>query len=102
MLLSNTSVSHLNWVRGRWDVLDRFDQRVASYEAGAIKPEPPIFEAALAAAKCPPEECFYTDDIPEYITAARAYGIDAEQFIGTHSLIGQLRQRGIELGPTDA
>ena len=97
VLLSNTSVSHLNWVRRQWDVLDRFDHLVTSYAAGAIKPEPPIFDAALAAAECPPKQCFYTDDILEYITAARAYGIDAEQFTNTESLIGHLRERGVVL-----
>ncbi len=97
VLLSNTSISHLNWVRQQYDVLERFDHLVTSYEAGAIKPEPPIFEAALAAAQCEPHECFYTDDIIEYIQTARTYGIDAEVFTDTQALIGHLHARGIEI-----
>ncbi len=99
VLLSNTSVSHLNWVRQQYDVLERFDHLVTSYEAGAIKPEPPIFEAALAAAQCDPQECFYTDDIAEYVQTARTYGIDAEVFTDTPALAGHLAARGIEIPP---
>ncbi len=97
VLLSNTSVSHLKWVQQQYDVLERFDHRVTSYEAGAIKPEAAIFEAALAAAQCEPGECFYTDDIAEYIEAARTYGIDAEVYTDTPALIEQLLQRGIDV-----
>lgn len=97
VLLSNTSISHLNWVKQEYDVLERFDHLVTSYEAGAIKPEAPIFEAALAAAECEPGECFYTDDIAEYIETARTYGIDAEVFTDTPALIGHLRERGIDV-----
>ncbi|MGD9856584.1 MAG: HAD family hydrolase [Planctomycetaceae bacterium] len=97
VLLSNTCVTHLNWVRREFDVLARFDQLVASYEAGAIKPEPAIFEAALAAAHCEPQECFYTDDVPENVAAARTYGIDAEVYVDTPSLVGQLLARGIDI-----
>lgn len=97
VLLSNTSISHLNWVRQQYDVLERFDHLVTSFEAGAIKPEAPIFEAALAAAHCEPGECFYTDDIAEYVNTARTYGIDAEVFTDTQALIGYLRERGIDV-----
>lgn len=98
VLLSNTSISHLNWVKQEWDILDRFDHLVTSYEAGAVKPEAGIYKAALAAANCAPSECFYTDDIPEYIQTARGYGIDAEVFTDTASLLGQLALR--EIHPT--
>ncbi|MCC7422276.1 MAG: hypothetical protein IT428_18515, partial [Planctomycetaceae bacterium] len=48
VLLSNTSVSHFEFIRERFDVLDRFDDFVVSFRAGAVKPEAPIYEAALA------------------------------------------------------
>ncbi|MBX3436232.1 MAG: HAD family phosphatase [Planctomycetaceae bacterium] len=98
VLLSNTCITHLNWVRSRFDVLKGFDHLVASYEAGAVKPEPGIFQAALAAAQCDPHECFYTDDIPEYVATARTYGIDAEVYTDTPTLIAHLRRRGIDIG----
>ncbi len=97
VLLSNTSIAHFEFVRERFDVLDAFDAFVVSYEAGAVKPEPAIFQTALDVIQCAPQECFYTDDIPEYVAIGRENGLDAEVFTGVSSLLAQLGQRGIEL-----
>lgn len=97
VLLSNTSISHLQWVQRQWDVLGRFDELVTSYEAGATKPHPAIYEAALRAARCAPAECFYTDDIPAYVEAARRLGIDAEVYTDTPTLREHLQRRGIDV-----
>jgi len=95
VLLSNTSIAHYEFIRGRWDMLDPFDDLVLSYEVGAIKPEPAIFEAVLKAVRCPPHEAFYTDDIPAYVEAGRRHGIDAEVFTTAGELRAQLAARGI-------
>ncbi len=97
VLLSNTSISHLNWIRSEFDVLDRFDALVTSCGAGAIKPDPAIFAAALAAIECAPQECFYTDDIPAYVQAGRDFGLQAEVFTHVNDLRGHLALRGVEL-----
>lgn len=94
VLLSNTNSAHYRHVRRHYDFFDRFDAFVLSHEVGAMKPAAAIFEAALAAARCPPERCFYTDDIPEYVAAARALGIDAEVFTTAENLRAQLQHRG--------
>ena len=97
VLLSNTNISHFEFVRTKFDVLSRFDECVTSYGVGAAKPEAPIFEAAKGAIGCPPKECFYTDDIPQYVEAARGHGFDAEVFVGVPQLIGHLRDRAISI-----
>jgi glucose-1-phosphatase len=97
VLLSNTSVSHFQFVQQSFDVLQRFDAFTLSFEVGAIKPEPAIFEAALKAIDCAPEECFYTDDVADYIRAARNYGLQAEVFTDSAHLLQQLEHRGISL-----
>lgn len=97
VLLSNTSIAHYEFIRSRWDFLDPFDELVLSYEVGAIKPEPAIFEAALAAIRCRPEEAFYTDDVPAYVEAGRSHGLDAEVFTTAVALRGCLAERGIDL-----
>ena len=99
MLLSNTSAFHFEFIQRRWDVLQRFDEFVVSYRVGAIKPEPAIFEAALRAIRCAPQECFYTDDIPAYVEMARSYGLQAEVFTGADELVRQLAARRVQLGP---
>lgn len=102
VLLSNTSVFHFEFIQRRWDVLQRFDEFVVSYKVGAIKPEPAIFEAALKAIQCEPQQCFYTDDIPAYVEKARGYGLQAEVFTSVDALRGQLAARGISLAESQA
>lgn len=97
VLLSNTCVSHFEFIWNRYDVLQRFDDFVTSYAAGAIKPEPAIFECALQKIQCAPAEAFYTDDIPDYVSEAKKLGIQGEVFTDTETLIGQLADRGIPL-----
>ncbi len=97
VLLSNTNALHFGMIR-EWypHLLWHFDALVLSYEVGAMKPQPAIFEAAVAAAGCAPEECFYTDDIAPYVEAARAQGIDGVVFESPAQLEEALRTRGIE------
>ena len=95
VLLSNTSIFHYEFIRDRFQVLNRFDDFVLSFEVQAIKPEPEIYQAALAKIGCHPSECFYTDDIPQYIESGRQHGLDAEVFTTVDSLKLQLACRGI-------
>jgi putative hydrolase of the HAD superfamily len=97
VLLSNTCLTHVKFIRQKWDVLDRFDQLVVSYETGAIKPEPGIYEAALQAIQCAPEECLYFDDIPAYVDKGRSLGLRAEVFTTTDQALEHLRQHGIPI-----
>ncbi len=95
VLMSNTSITHFEFIQRRFDVLNRFDDFVVSYEVGAVKPEPQIYEAALKTIGCAPHKCFYTDDIKEYVDEARKYGIDGEVFDGVAELRAQLTKREI-------
>ncbi|MCA9081261.1 MAG: HAD family phosphatase [Planctomycetaceae bacterium] len=97
VLLSNTSISHFEWIQQRYDFPALFDDLVLSYEVGAIKPEEAIFRAALDKIDCDPEECFYTDDISAYVAAGRTYGLQAEIFTGANDLREHLRMRGVSL-----
>ena len=100
VLLSNTSITHYEFIRGQWDILQPFDAQVLSYEVGAIKPEPAIFEAVLRAIDCDPADAFYTDDIPAYVEAGRSYGLQAEVFTSPAQLRAQLNARGLSLPET--
>ncbi len=95
VLLSNTNSMHFEMIRERYPILRHFDAFVLSYEAGAMKPDPRIYDAAVRAAGCSPQECFFTDDIPEYVEGARQMGIDAVLFEGAEKLEQELRARGV-------
>lgn len=97
VLLSNTSIFHYEFIRERFDVLNRFDDFVLSYEVKAVKPDPVIFEAALKKIQCDASDCFYTDDIAKYVECGRRHGLDAEVFTTTENLKTQLGFRGIQL-----
>ena len=64
---------------------------------GAIKPEPAIFQAALNQIGCRPAECFYTDDIAQYVEAGRQHGLSAEVFTDVSNLRQHLAERGVSV-----
>lgn len=97
VLVSNTNPAHIAFVDERFPILRRFDRRVLSFEVGACKPAAEMFEAAVAAAGCAPEECFFTDDVLEHVEAARALGLDAVHYTTTEALVAALADRGIKL-----
>lgn len=96
LLLSNTNAIHFEMVRRSYPMLRHFDGLILSYEVKAMKPQPAIYRAAIERAECEPGECFYTDDIAEYVAGAQAMGIDAVQFQGAERLAEEMKARGIE------
>lgn len=94
-ILSNTCEAHFNYAYTHYPVLHLFDGYVLSYEVGARKPEKQIFDKALLLAKCSHEDCFYTDDISEYVAAAKQLQIDAEVYQNHEQFVQQLTERGI-------
>jgi glucose-1-phosphatase len=98
LMLSNTNAIHFESIRAAFpQLLRHFHHKVLSYEVHAMKPQPEIYRAAIALAQCRPEECFFTDDIPEYVEAARTLGIDAVQFESREQIERDLRIRGIAI-----
>lgn len=96
VLVSNTNALHFEMLSDSYHhLLRHFDHLVLSHEVRAMKPRPEIFRAALGYAGCLPEECFYTDDIADYVAAARKLGIDGVVFESCAQIEGEMRQRGI-------
>jgi len=97
VLVSNTCETHFRWVSSRFPVLRHFTRRVLSFEVGACKPDSAIFEAAARAAGVTAAECFFTDDTPGHVEAARRLGFDAVVFQNTPQIIAELNARGMML-----
>jgi putative hydrolase of the HAD superfamily len=95
VLVSNTCETHFRWVASRFRVLRHFARRVLSFEVGGCKPHPAIFESAARAAGVSPAECFFTDDTPGHVEAARRLGFDAVVYRDTPQIITELRTRGL-------
>jgi HAD superfamily hydrolase (TIGR01549 family) len=97
LLLSNTNDMHFRFLRANYPILEHFDDLVLSYKVGATKPSPKIYAAAIEKADCAPGECFFTDDIEEYVEGARRAGIDAVQFRQYEQLREELLVRGVKI-----
>lgn len=95
VLLSNTNGLHFDYIAENYPILRHIERRVLSYEVGAAKPSGRIYQAAIEAAGCAPQECFFTDDVPVFVEGARKAGIDAELFEGEERLRQQLASRGV-------
>lgn len=93
ILLSNTNECHFNHLYSHYPILHLFDDKILSYEVGAIKPHPRIFEIALSRSI---GDAFYTDDLAENIHAARRLGLDGEIFTDVRILKKHLVNRGFE------
>jgi FMN phosphatase YigB (HAD superfamily) len=95
ILLSNTNAMHFQMIRRDYPLLRHFNKFVLSYEVGAMKPSPVIYQAAVDAAGQAAGECFFTDDIPEYVQGAKKAGIDAVQFESEAQIQAELKARGV-------
>lgn len=94
LLLSNTDPLHIAYVRSHYGFLEKFARLVLSCEVGHAKPAPQIFERALGLV-APAARMIYIDDVPEFVAAARACGLGAEQFVDAAKLRRDLGQFGV-------
>ena len=97
ILISNTNEAHVEYIRQKYRVFDYFDHLVFSFEVGLLKPDPKIFEHAIAASDRPAGALFFTDDREENIVAAKNLGIHAHQFVSEARLVQALQQAGVEI-----
>lgn len=95
ILLSNIGAIYHQYIEERFIISDLCHKAVLSYQVGAMKPDVAIFHAALEIAGHAPHECFYVDDIPEFVDAAKTVDIDAERFTDMGKLQEDLHRRGM-------
>ena len=81
--LSNIAHYHVRAIQKNWgdDFFAGTDGLFMSYEMGVRKPDPRIYEMALERLGVPGEQCFFIDDLPGNIAAAKAAGIQAHHFV---------------------
>ncbi|MCW5965771.1 MAG: HAD family phosphatase [Bryobacterales bacterium] len=95
LLLSNTNAIHFRFLEQHYPHIGQFHHLILSHEAGSQKPDASIYRKALEVTAVDPGEVFFTDDLQPNIDAARALGMDGEQFVGVAQLEAQLQKRGI-------
>ena len=95
LLLSNTNAIHFEMIRENYPILGHFDDFILSYQVGAMKPSPLIYQAAIRRAGHAAEDCFFTDDIRTYVDGAKQQGIQAVLFEGYEKLKADMTALGI-------
>lgn len=93
-LLSNAPASlpqHLEQL----GIADAFDVIVVSGREGLMKPDPAIFELALARVGVLAEEAVFVDDFRMNVAAARQVGLQAIRFRGLSPLRKRLQELGV-------
>jgi len=73
-ILSNTSIIHWEHLKATYDLDSRAHHLFASFEVGALKPNPVIYNAVLEKVNCKPSEMVFIDDIEENAIGATKCG----------------------------
>jgi putative hydrolase of the HAD superfamily len=94
-LISNTNELQWRFLRPQLPVLERFCALLLSHELGLAKPDPEIFRTALRRVGSPAEACAFFDDVPAFVDAACALGIQAEVFTTAANFRVQLARLGL-------
>jgi putative hydrolase of the HAD superfamily len=94
-LLSDTNEIHFGYVRKTVDVLCLFDEFIVSYEVGAMKPDPPIYEEALRRSGLPAPACVFVDDRPANVEGAAQVGMHAVRFESPEQFAAELARLGV-------
>jgi glucose-1-phosphatase len=97
IVVSNTNEAHAEFIAGHYSLFEYFVHRVFSFEVGAMKPEPEIFQRAIELSGKPAGSLFFTDDREENVRSARAMGMQAHQFRSEPDLVDALRAAGVAL-----
>ncbi len=74
-VISNTNPWHMRYVEAEYEWLQIFRERFYSPPLGLRKPDPRIFEIALARANVAPADALFLDDRLENIHGAQAVGM---------------------------
>lgn len=80
IVLSNINQLHFEYLKENFRIFDPFDKIVLSYEVGARKPDPKIYQHALELFSVRPQEAFYIDDRLDLVEQAERLSIPATQF----------------------
>lgn len=97
VIFSNYISEQLRKLLVHYKIDDLFDEVIISSEHGIKKPDSKFFEILVKKTKVNKNEIIFTDDKPENIEAANAFGIKSFVFTNTENLIKDLQKEDIHL-----
>lgn len=83
-----------NWLSTLFESqqVELFDVVVLSYQVGAVKPEPAMYQAIIDRLGVQFEECVFIDDSENYCTAAQDLGMKSIWHQDTHKTIVKIKE----------
>ena len=93
--LTNFSAETWPLAKARFEFLSWFEDAIVSGEHGIVKPDPRIFELAIARCRLEPARTVFIDDVPANVEAARACGLQAIRYTGAEKLREDLAALGL-------
>lgn len=100
--LSNSNATHWERNAQELEIFAHFEAALSSHMFGCHKPDPLIYQRALAALHVEPEAVVFFDDVATNVEAARAVGITAFQVAGVVELRTCLCALGLLHAPRSA
>ena len=95
--LSDNVQERIDYLEERYHFLQYFKSGVFSHIAGVRKPNPKIYQLALAEASYPAKNCVYIDDKPNLLEEADKLGMATIAFTNPDSLRTALVSLGVKL-----
>lgn len=98
ILISNINQLHYEYLEKQYEIFGYFDRLVLSYEVGARKPDPLIYNKALSFVEGKNRDAVvYIDDREDLIAAAKNLGIKSLCFSGYNKLKKDLSDLGLDI-----
>ena len=95
IVLSNTNAFHADFILERYPFVREFEGLVLSHEVGLMKPDPRIYELALARFRLSAGRTVFVDDILANVEGARAVGLYGIHYENSDQVHQELTKLGI-------
>jgi putative hydrolase of the HAD superfamily len=89
--LSNTNEMHLNALRERFPLMQRFTKIFASHEIARRKPYPGIYRDLAQSLALSVKDLVFFDDVPANVEGALRAGMEAHVFEGAEQVRGMMK-----------
>lgn len=94
LLLSNTNIWHVEYVKSKYTVLKHFDELIFSFQVGCVKPDRRMFERIIAFSG-DAGSTIYIDDIESHVEAASKFGFRGIRYTAARALRVELVGLGL-------
>ncbi|MBN1351802.1 HAD family phosphatase [candidate division KSB1 bacterium] len=98
-MISDTNPWHTEIIEEENAIFNYFNELIFSYEVHAAKPDPQIFNIALARLHSPAASCVYIDDLEANVAAAKKLGMHGVLYNNPSDLKRDLQALDITLNP---